>query len=486
MALKTTKSNATEVSVNHSNPHRAAEIANAIMAMILKNEKIRNNLALDSRLDYLSKAVADALSDLEDAQSKLKTFAIENSALPLENFAAGSLQLDALRAKLNNTIELQNALTELEIMLENKSTSDQDYFNLSKKFPIVDQVEFRRVLGQNENISYWTWPNVDSVNAVLNTLTERNRRLKSQIDTTQIDAERSRRAYDIYARLQREAKIAEASYKVLIEGVKSQSMTSGFRPDNSIIFEYASPPVAPTSPNRNIIIIICAFIGIVLGAIFSFFIASHRKVYYSKSSIIDASKANYTASIKFFNTFRGRSISYIKKILNKRSSPVLRDLVVEINKSSLENVVITSSKAKLSSIDLAKVIAAYVENTSSKIAIINFSDKDKNQKIWNEHEMIGSFHVLEQEGNISILKPKKCRSELDFLSQRDFINNVQSLNDAFSLVLLCADNLDAVSLSRAIQYQKVFHINLSRTRYTKMGILSQICTLLPIQGLFHD
>ena len=45
---------------------------------------------------------------------------------------------------------------------------------------------------------------------------------------------------ETYAKLEREAKIAEATYTVLIEQVKAQSMIAGFRPDNTEVYEYAS------------------------------------------------------------------------------------------------------------------------------------------------------------------------------------------------------------------------------------------------------
>ena len=85
---------------------------------------------------------------------------------------------------------------------------------LRQQFPIVDQVEFRRVLGQNEIISSWSWPDASSVDAVFDTLTERKNRLQSQINASQIDAERSGLALETYAKLEREAKIAEATYTV--------------------------------------------------------------------------------------------------------------------------------------------------------------------------------------------------------------------------------------------------------------------------------
>ena len=44
------------------------------------------------------------------------------------------------------------------------------------------------------------------------------------------------------AKLTREAKIAEATYTVLIEQVKAQSLVAGFKPDTFKIYELPTPP----------------------------------------------------------------------------------------------------------------------------------------------------------------------------------------------------------------------------------------------------
>ena len=96
-----TENGSFKISVSHVNPQRAAKIANIIMDIIISNLKNKKNVARDQQLTYLSNTLAKALSDLEASQSKLKEFTLENSALPLENFAIGSIQLDALREKFN-------------------------------------------------------------------------------------------------------------------------------------------------------------------------------------------------------------------------------------------------------------------------------------------------------------------------------------------------------------------------------------------------
>ena len=486
VALDETKSGSHKIVVTHVNPQRASEIANVIMDKIISDEKNKKNAEQDQHLSYLSNTLATALSDLEVSQSNLKEFALENSALPLESFAAGSLQLDALREQLSRTSELHEAVAALSLMLQNKTTDQKNYLALRQRFPIVDQVEFRRVLGQNEIISSWSWPEASSVNAVFDTLTERKSRLQSQINASQIDAERSGLALETYAKLEREAKIAEATYTVLIEQVKAQSMAAGYRPDRTEVYKYASPSISPSAPNQKLILTLSAILGLFFGAALSLVLALCRGVYYSKNSLITGAQARLTASVRPLLPLRNKSLNNINTMLLKKPRPVLRDMAVEIHKSGVTQVVVTSSRSKLSGNDAARALASYMQSDTMKVAIIDFSSRAKKLNFNDEWPSVGSFVISEHADHVSGLRPDGDVAAMELLGQKDFLGNIQSLNSNFNLVFLCADNDDAISLLSALEGQKTFHVTLARTKNTKSATLVQMRSSLPIQGLLHD
>ena len=484
--LDETQDGSVKIVVTHVNPQRAAEIANAIMNEVISNAKNKKDAEQDQQLSYLSNTLARALSDLEVSQSNLKEFALENSALPLESFAAGSLQLDALREQLSRTSELHEAVAALSLMLQNKTTDQKNYMVLRQQFPIVDQVEFRRVLGQNEIINSWSWPEASSVGAVLDTLSDRKSRLKSQINASQLDAERSGLALETYAKLEREAKISEATYTVLIEQVKAQSMVAGYRPDKTEVYEYASPSISPSAPKRSLILALGAVLGLFVGAALSLVLALRRGVYYSKNSLITGAQARLTASVRALLPLRNKSLNDLNTMLVKKPRSVLRDVAVEIHKSAATQVVVTSSRAKLTGSDVARALASYMQSDTMTVAVIDFSSRAKKLDIDRERLSVGSFVVAESAGHVSILRPDGDLAAMELLSQRGFWKNTQSLNSTFDLVFLCADNGDAISLLSAVEGQKTFHITLARTKNTKSATLAQMRSLLPIQGLLYD
>ena len=486
VVIDTTEDGSLKIVVTHENPQRAAEIANAVMEEIISVTKIKKNTAQDEQLSYLSSTLAKALSDLETSQSNLKEFALDNSALPLESFAARSLQLDALREQLSRTSELHEAVSALAVMLKNKTTDPNNYQTLRQEFPIVDQVEFRRVLGQNEIISSWSWPEAGSVDAVTETLLERKSRLQSQILAAQIDAQRSGLALEAYAKLEREAKIAEATYTVLIEQVKAQSMSAGYRPDRTEIFEYASVAIDQSAPKRSLILALGAVLGLFIGASLSLLLAVRRGVYYSKNALKAGAQARFTASAKTLLSLRKKSLSDVSSLLKRNPRAVLRDLAVEIHKSGSNIVIMTSSRSKLSGIAAARSLASYMQSKSLKIALIDFSSNFQKPNIDDERRSVESFFVDEHLDHVSVLKPHGELVAMELLSQKAFWENIQSLTVKFDLVFLCADNGDAISLLSAAEAQNTFHITIARTKNTKSAALAEMRSRLPIQGLLHD
>lgn len=161
-------------------------------------------------------------------------------------------------------------------------------------------------------------------------------------------------------------------------------------------------------------------------------------------------------------------------------------MAMEIHKSGATQVVVTSSKSKLSGDDIARALASYMQTDTMKLAVINFSACAKNLEIDIEKSSVGSFVVAERANHLSVLRPEGDLVAMELLAKRSFRESIQLLNSTFDLVFLSADDEDAIGLLSALEAQKAFHISLARTRKTKAINLAQIRSRLPIQGLLHD
>ena len=161
--------------------------------------------------------------------------------------------------------EIADLLFIIQNIIESGNLDDKSYEALKSSHPLVDDLDFRRILGMSETISAWTWPDIATVDAVSTTLRDRTNRLNVDIAKIEENAKIYATSAEELAAYTRDAKIAEATYTVLIEQVKSQSLAAGFQPETFKVYEYATPPLAPSSPKRNLILALGLVLGLFLG-----------------------------------------------------------------------------------------------------------------------------------------------------------------------------------------------------------------------------
>ena len=177
ISVSTTDAGAISLSVTHEDPDRAAFYANELMEFTRDLVLDEQEESTDLRLNYLSETLADALQEMERSQERLKQFALENSTVADQSFVAGSLQLDRLRVERQDALEFTTTLTRLEELVKLGATDQSAYMALRDANPMIDDVRFRRIMGMSETISAWSWPDLDTIQAVSATLADRVQRL---------------------------------------------------------------------------------------------------------------------------------------------------------------------------------------------------------------------------------------------------------------------------------------------------------------------
>ena len=256
------------ISVTHLDPKLASNYANTFMDELRRLVEDESIAAQSLRLNYLSKTLADALQEVEETQENLKNYNFENSALAQENFISDSLRLDQIRMERRKVSEIADLLSTIESLVKSGNLDANSFDTLRSSQPLVDDIEFRRILGMSETISAWTWPEIETIEAISATLRDRMKRLDIDIKNIEENAKIYATSAEDLAKLMRDAKIAEATYTVLIEQVKSQSLAaaSSLTP---LKFLSATPPLTPSSPKTIVLVPLGAIIGFFLGTIFA-------------------------------------------------------------------------------------------------------------------------------------------------------------------------------------------------------------------------
>ena len=147
-----------------------------------------------------------------------------------------------------------------------------------------------------------------TIQQVNDTLKDRSKRLDVEIADNEENAKLYASSAEELAKLTREAKIAEATFTVLTEQVKSQSLVAGFKPDTFKVFSYASPPLSPSSPKRNLILALGPYLVFLLDRL-SVLLTHYEWVFITQRRSIIAD----TQSLMALNSNRFKRIARLKK-----------------------------------------------------------------------------------------------------------------------------------------------------------------------------
>lgn len=462
ITAEASKSGVLSISVTHKNPLKAAKYANTIMQETKTLVESENEEAKTLRLQYLSETLADALQEVELTQQRLKIYALENSSLAKENFISESLKLDNLRLEKKQTDEILEVVAIMLELLNSNSLNDKSHENLKRAYPIIDDVSFRRILGMTETTSSWSWPNKSTVLAVSSTLKDRTTRLEREIKSIEDGAKEYAASAEKLDALTRDAKIAEAAYTVLIEQVKSQSLAAGFKPNSFKVFQYATPPLRQSSPNRKLVLIIGLISGVLLSFVLSSLNAMRKGVYYTRSALQSDAEATTVLTSTRLKRISRLPGSKLLSSLSHRKILDLDEAAVILSDEKL--IYVMNSGGHISAPEIARVLAAKSTASGRNVIICDssgFVSKLESTKLKTKD--VSGILVARSEIGFDIVQG----DETSFFTTSDFKSNIESLYSNYGQIFVCAQNKDGIPGLMALKKLNpslIFNARLKRTQ----------------------
>ena len=484
ISASTTDVGAISLSVTHEDPERAAFYANELMEFTRDLVLDEQEESTDLRLNYLSETLADALQEMERSQERLKQFALENSTVADQSFVAGSLQLDRLRVERQDALEFTTTLTRLEELVKLGATDQSAYIALRDANPMIDDVRFRRIMGMSETISAWSWPDLDTIQAVAATLADRVQQLNIEISEIEADARRYASSAEELARLTREAKIAEATYTVLIEQVKSQSLAAGFKPDAFKVFEYATPPLAPSAPKRSLILALGAVLGVFIDSALALINSMRRGVYYSRGSMTSDIGAKLVLSLSALRRLSKLPLSVIADRLNTRNVLPLDELLMLTANKKL--VFVAGANSRTLSEGVARAIAVRAAATGRKIALCDFSGSSADQNAEGQDMMVVDMPFTVAAADVHLMAPTPTVSWSNFYLSSNLTQRMNALFENYDQVILCGGDVDPSAALIGIKEFDPCVVLLARTKHTKKSDIRKIQSIQPIEVLRYE
>ena len=476
-----TAAGAIEISVTHESPDKAAQYANGLMEIVRLMIEEEENKSKDFRLSYLAETLADALQEMETAQNNLKNYALENSTAAQENFIVGSLELDSLRVELRETNGFINVLDKLSELVKQGNLNDGTYQTLRVNLPLVDDVNFRRILGMSETISAWSWPDLETINNVNDTLQDRILRLNVEIADIEENAKRLASSAEDLAELNRDMKIAEATFTVLTEQVKSQSLVAGFKPETFKVFSYASVPLAPSSPKRNLILVLGAVLGLFMGSAISLINGMRSGVFYNRASML--SQARAISALRFTSLRRIAQLPFSKLIiaLEKRRPAVLIEAAITLSRKKI--VYVVHSGGKTSASQTAQLLATQSFLSDRNILLfdpnVQSEDKLKESKL---KDVAGLSIVTSEEGFDLV----RSFDGFSFFTSKNFEEQLNAIVSLYDQIFISSNDQYAKAFLHAMKPFDPGLVVMTCLRKTKKNSIEKLQSIHPISILFHD
>ena len=476
-----TEGGAIQISVTHIDPEKASYYANGFMEEIRQMVEKESNASQALRLNYLSETLADALQEMEKAQKNLKNYALENSTMAQENFISDSLKLDQIRMEQRKVIEIADLLSIIESLIRSGNLDNNSYEVLRSSHPLIDDIDFRRILGMSETISAWTWPDIDTIDAVSVTLKDRIKRLDVDISNIEENAQIYATSAEDLAKYTRDAKIAEATYTVLIEQVKSQALAAGFQPDTFKVFEYATPPLGPSSPKRNLILALGAIAGLFIGCALSLINSKRKSVYYTRSALLSNANADLALRSKPLRRLARKSIPEMTVQLSKRQITVLDE--ADLKLASTKIIYVMSSGGQLTASNASRLLATQSAQSGRNVVLCDTTgqvEKEITEKNTTEDSTF-PIHIISD--NMSVITGTIGSS---FFSSKAFKATVKDLVGRFDQVFICTSTRNAqLGLMALLEFAPSL-VMISGLRKTKKSDITNLKARQPIDLLFYD
>ncbi len=469
------------ISVVHIDPLKASNYANYFMEEIRSLVERESIKAQRHRLDYLSDTLADALQDMEESKEKLKTYTLENSALAQENFISDSLKIDEIRMEKRKVKEIANLLSVIENLTKSGTLKDNSYETLRSTHPLVDDVDFRRILGMSETISAWTWPDIETLKAVKATLIDRIKRLDFQIRKLEENAKIYAKSAEDLAKYTRDAKISEATYTVLIEQVKSQSLAAGFKPETFKVFEYATPPLFPSSPNRTLFLAIGMLIGIISGIFLALLNGARKGVYYTRSRLLSDTNADVSIKSKSIRKLSSKSIHQIKTVISKSQTTELGE--ADLKLSGRKIIFVMNAGGKPTAPNAARLLATQGAQSGRNVVLCDTTGQLKKEVEDKGTRHSSGFPIENVSENISVMGVAKGSS---FFTSKAFNATIKDLAKRFDQIFIYTDTGNAqLGLIALLEFSPTL-VMISGLRRTKKSYIKIIKSRQPIDLLFYD
>jgi len=275
LQIQSSSGDAVIVSYIDTDPTLASNIVNNTLDKLLQEIEALEKADTRAKLDYLERELLRVQSELESSAENLQAYALSSNLRSVQELAQSSVALENLR-------DQRDDLSETKIIFERLAAENTWTLafltELRVSYPRLTSLEIRRPMSLGANLNTWQKPSSATLS---NAILEVERALS---DLEAVILQRQREAQDAadqamtLAKLERNIKVKETLYEVLIKQFETNALTSGIPGEIATIYERAVPAVEKSEPKRSLIVALGLVLGTFVGAAWVLLRAAKRGV----------------------------------------------------------------------------------------------------------------------------------------------------------------------------------------------------------------
>ena len=275
LQIQSSSGDAVIVSYIDTDPTLASNIVNNTLDKLLQEIEALEKADTRAKLDYLERELLRVQSELESSAENLQAYALSSNLRSVQELAQSSVALENLR-------DQRDDLSETKVIFERLAAEDTwtpaFLTELRVSYPRLTSLVIRRPMSLGANLNTWQKPSSATLS---NAILEVERALS---DLEAVILQRQREAQDAadqamtLAKLERNIKVKETLYEVLIKQFETNALTSGIPGEIATIYERAVPAVEKSEPKRSLIVALGLVLGTFVGAAWVLLRAAKRGV----------------------------------------------------------------------------------------------------------------------------------------------------------------------------------------------------------------
>ena len=482
VGISETDGGAFQISVTNSNPRRAADYANALMNMVADMVDLEQKEETDERLAYLSDILATSLVDVERTQEALAEFSLRSGVTPEQSLISESADLERYRREKEDAEEFMRVVVELMALVSANATTPEAFTKLRAAHPAVDDIRFRRILGLSETVNTWSWPSYATLELVGSTLNNRLTRLNVEINELSEQAGMTARRVEELADLKRQATIAEATYRVMIEQVKSQTLSAGYQPDNFKVYQYATPPITPSAPKRTLVLALGLVLGIFAGSALALILGMRRGVHYGLNGLTTQVGAGMTLKLQRVRRLCRLPLNIISERLAARAFNDLDEATIELSGERL--VLVSSLSARASSAGVARLLAAAAARSSKRVLLCDTTWSSDTGD--DATELTADYATAEAIDGVDVVRTQPDTHMTNIYARTDFQPTIAAFVKDYDQVIVAGRDELAVSAAKSLRTLKPALVLAARLGKTKKSDIQKLLDVTDARVLIHE